>query len=176
MTPTNTNSKKPLAKKPLTPSGKKPNFNLKMAAPKPKEAKPAKEKKTKEPKAPRPPRRSVRSVAMDLIYEQKHTDAEMIEKIKKEFPDKAINVNIIGACRSEINAGKRVHPTLGKPDGRVEQIVLIDNKRVKRSEKPTPQKKAKAISANREATKATLGKLGIESKKPERKAAAVRKT
>lgn len=165
-------TKKPLAKKPLAPSVKKP-LNLKMApvkAPEKKSKAPV-EKKAKEPK---PPRKSVRSMAMDLIYDQKHTDAEIIEKISKEFPEKSINVNIIGACRSEINAGKRVHPTLGKPANPVEQIVMVDGKRMKRSEKPVPEKKSRT-KVDRQAAKDALAKVGIETKKPERKAGAVRK-
>jgi hypothetical protein len=167
-------TKKPLApssKKPLAPSVKKP-LNLKMAAPKPVEKKP-KAAVEKKPKEPKPPRRSVRSVAMDMIFEQKHTDAEIIEKIAKEFPDKVINVNIIGACRSEINAGKRVHPTI-KLDGSVEQIVMVDGKKMKRSEKPEPVKKAR-VGVDRQPAKDALAKVGIATKKPERKAAAVRK-
>jgi hypothetical protein len=165
-------TKKPLAKKPLAPSAKKP-LNLKMAPVKPKEPKPKAVKEPK-PKAPKPPRRSVRSVVMDLIYEQKHTDTDILEKIGKEFPEKSINVNIIGACRSEINAGKRVHPTLGKPAGRVEQIIVIDGKKVKRSEKPEAAPKSRSVRAKVDPATDKLRTIaGIE---PKPKTAAQRRT
>jgi hypothetical protein len=122
--------------------------------------------------------RTVRSAVAELIAQQHFTDPEIMHEIRREFPTKAINAQIIGACRSELNSGKRTVPGWDKPAGGYEQIVFTvvtgdeESKRIKRSEKPASERKPRNARPKYAPGEDPLEKLGFNLTPTKRKPAA----
>jgi hypothetical protein len=117
---------------------------------------------------------TVRGIIAEMIAEQKHTDQEMIAAAAKALPAHTVNINIVGACRSEMNHGRRV-PEGAAPGTRYEQIVKVDGVNMPKSKRPKkearPRKPARGkVSPAHD----PLSKLGIAPAKrtPARKATA----
>lgn len=118
------------------------------------------------------PRFNVRSLICEMIGEQKHTDQEILAAVAKALPEKTINLNIIGACRSEMNHGLRFPSNAvarephTPPAVPYEQVLKVDGVNMRRSERPPkagkPRKPARGkVNAEND----PLAKLGIPAAK-----------
>lgn len=123
---------------------------------------------------------TVRGLVSEMIAEQKHTDQEILAAVSKAIPEKTINLNIIGACRSEMNHGTRIPASADRsakhtpPAVPYEQVLNVDGVNMLRSARPPkPGKPRKAARGKVNPENDPLSKLGIApvKRKPARKEA-----
>lgn len=116
---------------------------------------------------PEVPRFNVRGLVCEMIGEQKHTDQEIIAAVAKAIPEKTINLNIIGATRSEMNHGKRF-PSMAvareqhtPPLIPYEQVLKVDGVNMLRSQRPPKGGKSGPKRKKPSKENDPLSKIGI---------------
>lgn len=121
------------------------------------------------PKKKESKRIGVYPVMSKLLIEKKYTDRQIIEAVRKEFPelksDDALLLKQISACRYFLNAGKRSQYDQ-KKDGIIEQMVSDGSKAVPYSQRPVSQKPTKKYTPEND----PLKKFGFVDEKKSSKA------
>jgi hypothetical protein len=113
-----------------------------------------------------PFRSKARAYCAELMLSRKYTDAQIVEKANKQFPDYQINTSFVSGSRWNLNRGGR---GLTKPKTPVERMVEVDGKIVPASEKPKRKTKKKYTEENDPLRKtAGINVHKKETKKPEK--------